>query len=230
MQIEFQRKPFRHASASQFTTFSPDYGGCNMLWFWEKVAGFRGPQTEPMIRGIAGHWINEQYLLHDRLPSLEVAEEAQRMFGFTTEPAAVLRMVQAGVPYLPVPKIDPLQVERGFRLTHNDWPVEVVGFLDLLHPAGHVLDYKFKSDTRWAHNDLQLGSDLQGRLYSLVAPALWAESTLERIWAAPDGSGGREVTPLHEPEAQPQRFEHLTYGLANHAAVVSGYTFQPAEL
>lgn len=53
----------RYVSASQITSFDPSqYGGCNRRWYFEKVLGFKSPDTKATSMGREAHAQIENYL------------------------------------------------------------------------------------------------------------------------------------------------------------------------
>jgi hypothetical protein len=225
-------KKVQRLSASQISRFAHEHGGCHALWWWEKVAGFKEPPSDPMLRGIVGHSVFEHYLLNNKMPSLEHVRELckQHEPHLTTRAESILRACTCALNRLPDPRnVHPDQVERGYILRAPELALPVIGFLDLDHPSeARITDYKFRSGLKWARNPQQLRGDVAANLYALA---------YNYILKHPDGPREKDfrgsmshvVEPCFEREVL---FEHLTIEMASgrNDTIVTGYTFTPDDL
>ena len=225
-------KTIKRLSASQISRFAHEHGGCHALWWWEKVAGFKEPPSDPMLRGIVGHSIFEHYLLNNKMPSLEHVRELckQHEPHLTTKAEAILRACTCALNRLPDPReVKPEQVERGYILRAPELALPIIGFLDLDHPdEARITDYKFRSSLKWARNPQQLRGDVAANLYALAYNYILANPNGPK---EKDFRGGfsHVVEPLFDREVL---FEHLTIemGSSRNDTIVTGYTFTPDDL
>lgn len=182
--FERDLKPWKNASPSQLKTFR----SCPRKWWWEKVAGISQPSTLAQEEGTRIHAMLEDYLLTGRQPTGPLGQVAL-----------------AGVPYLPPPPVPRQCVEAGFVWRRPDWPVQMLGFIDLIEPGqGRVVDHKTTSDFRYAKGEDELRTDAQSVIYTGVGPAV--------LQGGPQLSMGDKTLTLVSPaQFPPAVFRHIYY-------------------
>jgi RecB family exonuclease len=138
----FEVRPWRHASASQITTWR----SCHLKWWWQTIGGFRAETTKAQQQGQEIHAQIETYLKGGPVPE---------------NPIAV-----SGLIHLPSPhEINVEGVEYGFALESSDAPVPIVGFIDLLDsPRRRIIDHKTTSDFKYMKTPDVLMQDLAAPL------------------------------------------------------------------
>jgi len=132
----------RNVSASQVGL----YERCNRWWWWERIAGHRGPPSEAMLRGSAIHKAIENYLLHGQISDDEYA-----------------KFVVAVKPHLPALDQNVL-VEKKVVIPTGFDGIPWIGFIDLLEHERNprrVSDYKTTSDFRYAKTPHELSTNTQ---------------------------------------------------------------------
>jgi hypothetical protein len=169
----FEVRPWRHASASQITTWR----SCHLKWWWQTIGGFRAETTKAQQQGQEIHAQIETYLKGGPVPE---------------NPIAV-----SGLIHLPSPhEINVEGVEYGFALESSDAPVPIVGFIDLLDsPRRRIIDHKTTSDFKYMKTPDVLMQDPQAVIYCAVGvePKIkggfqLGEETLKRVdfsWTGP---------------------------------------------
>jgi len=139
------QKPWRNVSASQITK----YLACPTQWWWEKIAGFREPPTEAMLRGSRLHKAWERYLIDGTIPE---------------DPIAV-----ATLEHLPAPGSVPRDLVESRVDQTEGLPVPLIGYIDLIEAptSGHrrVTDHKTTSDFKWCRAPEELATDAQALVY-----------------------------------------------------------------
>ena len=173
MSTSFEVRPWRHASASQITTWR----SCHLKWWWQTIGGFRAETTKAQQQGQEIHAQIETYLKGGPVPE---------------NPIAV-----SGLIHLPSPhEINVEGVEYGFALESSDAPVPIVGFIDLLDsPRRRIIDHKTTSDFKYMKTTDVLMQDPQAVIYCAVGvePKIkggfqLGEETLKRVdfsWTGP---------------------------------------------
>ena len=173
MSTSFEVRPWRHASASQITTWR----SCHLKWWWQTIGGFRAETTKAQQQGQEIHAQIETYLKGGPVPE---------------NPIAV-----SGLIHLPSPhEINVEGVEYGFALESSDAPVPIVGFIDLLDsPRRRIIDHKTTSDFKYMKTPDVLMQDPQAVIYCAVGvePKIkggfqLGEETLKRVdfsWTGP---------------------------------------------
>ena len=218
----------QHLSVSQIERYSHEHGGCHAKWWWEKVAKFREPQTDPMVRGIIGHRVFEHYLLTGKLPAVSEVEKWCLEEGVTTPAKEILRACTSAAHLLPRPEATtPDQIEQGFEIRAPELVVPIIGFFDYTNTGERrILDYKFRSAVKWAKTEAQLLDNIQANLYAIALNGLIAG----HHGVKKDFRGGTTfiVSPTFDHEVL---FQHLTAEIssANHS-VVTGAKMQPNAL
>ena len=138
----------KNVSASQVTTFER----CQRLWWFQKIAGFRLPQSKAMKLGTDVHSAIEHYLIYGRIRDDEFA-----------------KFIVSLKSHLPAPN-DNCLVELPIKLlTIGSLPW--LGYVDLIEYEAspmRVRDYKTTSDFRYAKTPDELSRNTQ-----LISYAEW---------------------------------------------------------
>lgn len=150
-----------HYSPSQLATFK----SCQRKWYFDKVLGFRPPQTQSQIVGTEIHAENERFIKMGEQPMNPRALEAIR--------------------WLPKNKahlISERPIDRALHIPERRF----VGFVDLTDLSDaqqpHVLDYKTTSDVaKYAKTDYQLEGDLQLNAYAFDTLDLAPKATHVKV-------------------------------------------------
>ena len=138
-----------HLSASQLAT----YGDCPRKWWFAKVAGLPQKSSASADLGKAIHASLEQWA---RAKTEPVSRFLSSQHMQVVEPA-----LRAGL--LPNPHTFEPEVE----ISLPDFPLPVVGFIDVLYYDGSILDYKTTGSLDWALNEEGLRQSWQALLYGV---------------------------------------------------------------
>jgi len=138
-----------HLSASQMATFVD----CPRKWWFAKVAGLPQKSSASADLGKAIHASLEQWA---RAKTEPVSRFLSSQHMQVVEPA-----LQAGL--LP----NPHTFEPEEEISLPDFPLPVVGFIDVLYYDGSILDYKTTSSLRWALDEDGLRRSWQALFYGV---------------------------------------------------------------
>lgn len=195
-----EKRPLVHVSASQIKT----YRRCKRKWFWEKIRGFRSPDTRATLLGKHVHSLLEHYLEHGKVPTHLFEQRFPEAWDIALP----------GLENLPPPPIPKRYIERAFLLTC--FRVPAYGFIDLLEPDQNlVTDHKTTSDLKYAfgqgnpekpwHKPAELLlSDPQALLYCAVAPHLFTRGPDAEYLDLP-------VTTVERANLGETAFRHVYY-------------------
>jgi len=191
-------KTFRHASPSQIKA----HRACARRWWFEKIGGVPTPVRSFLSRGKTLHTEAENYLLSCKSPSPTIA---------------------VGVRYLPKPPVPADTVERSFALYHPDWPVLIVGYIDLIEPrhrthapdgrivVGRNTDHKTTGNLAYMITFWDLETDPQSIVYSLATgPEIQGTYTrTDQVYTDDKGNPYPIYTVV--PLEHPIEFRHVYY-------------------
>ena len=148
----YERKDWKHASASQLKTFSR----CEMMWAWMYMYGLKMRERPALALGTECHEGLERYAIHNDPDDLNEITKG---------------IVGSGLlPDLPL-KLE--NIERAVRIETDIVPI--VGKIDLDIPYWRmVIDHKTSSDIgRYALTSEDLIFDFQSRVYLFDAVERW---------------------------------------------------------
>ena len=187
---DFILKDWSRGSPSQISNFDR----CQMLWWWEQIAGFRSPPDRSQERGVRVHAVLETYEKQGILPDSSTEEGAIALSGISRLPDLDL--------------ILPEHVEFGFSLELGDDLPGLVGFIDLLEPYNkRVTDHKTTSDFKYVKTPDMLFKDPQAIIYGAVgtSPRVVGEGPVVR------GKSTLRTTPQFPADGEKCFFRHVYY-------------------
>ena len=199
---DLRHKPFRHASASQITTFRR----CELRWWFEKIGGLQSPEGKALTFGKLLHSQAETYLVEGRAGWAPTDDE-------DTLKARKLILTAATAGRLPAEgSVSAADVERAFALVSSNWPVPVVGAIDWME-GDTVNDHKSLSAWKYMRTEEALRADVAGAIYSAAACGTEPEVPTPPVVVHGGDHGPDRIYPVIKApiHLRPTRFRHVYY-------------------